>query len=298
MAMERKTDSEDENLSPLDAAIEKANQALKKKGKRLFNTITWLKAGLLTAANINRWRAEGGIDVEPMHGKNNSIVLHFNKQGHFDRARNYAEHIATHNFAAPYAAKKFIDTILLANEVPNTSKQKWIGPDRLWVNEWITITSDPQSSKSLEQLMEYEYKPDERKWKLPYPYTEFANAIVRYHMGSHPAIDTRALTAQGKQLPTQEQVNDAIPGREEQRKTLTGRTRSDKPNESNKPKREGPSKFKGEGTHITAIAESLKMNASEARKILRINKIEKPYAWSAPADITRITEMLKKGRKK
>lgn len=291
--MERK-DSKPREDFPLDRQIAKTNNICKEYKLPPIQTSDFKRFGLLTEQDLKAFREEvrknGELKVNPAWGKNNHIVLHFNKYTELGLERKFKEHIATVNFAESYAAKKFLDTFFSCVEAAyDNTKQKWMGPNQLHVANWFIVHTDPDAKVTLEDLMEYSYTKEETKWKLPLPYPQRAQQIAGYHFGSHPSINSTSRDEAHLPKLTQEQLS-------EKRKVLG--LKDERPVAA-KSKREvvekKAPKATPDGTTISAIAKSIKMEPGEARRILRANKVEKPYAWK---DTAPIIAMLEKGRKK
>lgn len=123
--------------------------------------------------------------------------------------------------------------------------------------EFVTPDELQVTCLHLEDIME-----EEQTITLPYPYPDLANRIA-------------GRTAQSY-------IPDPAPTRASRASTRTSAPRATRT---------------GDATHISDIASSVSLDAGKARRILRANSIPKPYAWDNPADIERITNLLKGAKK-
>lgn len=246
------------------------------------------------------------LKVKPAFSGRDSILIHFNRvlpaelKSKTDEilARKYVDHIATHKFGATYAAKCFIDTIRELSEgtVPQPS-EKWVGPNRLYLNEWILISSDPQSSVGLEDIMEHEYDKEEKKWKLPHPYDQYASSIARYSQGTHTQINSRTRESQGKP-PLDDDTLIALGVKKKQPRDDYREHKRKEP----KPvkERKAPKRDLSGMIDLAAICKPLKIEPREARQALRKSKAQKPDAgWVWPEkEKAEVTKMVEKAIKK
>lgn len=151
-------------------------------------------------------------------------------------------------FSALYSARKFIDEVLA-------------GEETRWEDDHTLITLDSGikiHGVSLQDVMEYEFKPAEREWQLPEPYLSQAKSI---NLGKPVEIKRTAVEA----LP---------PSTPRERRTSI--------------KRDVPDGH----TTISQLCEELGIDASKARAKLRAANIEKPYAW-ATKDLEKIKKVIK-----
>lgn len=296
--MERKDSSPREDF-PLDRQIQKTNNICKEYKLPPIQISDFKRFNLLDEEHLKEHRQEirknGELKVNPAWGKSNHIVLHFNKYTELGLERKFKEHIATVNFAEAYAARKFLDAFFASvNAAYDDTKQKWMGPNQLHVANWFIVHTDPDAKVTLEDLMEYTYTKEEMKWRLPIPYPQKAQSIAAYHFGSHPTINS--VSRDEAHLPklTETQLS-------EKRKALGLKDNKPAPKyEQKKPDTQTGAvaktpKASPDGTTISQLAVQIKMSPGEARRILRANKVPKPYAWKDTADIIK---MLEKGRKK
>lgn len=142
-------------------------------------------------------------------------------------------------FAADYSTKKFLDVLIGDDELALTrgiSGEK----DTIRTSTGITIRS-----AHIQYLLDYEYKGDEITWELPEPYLSQAHRFRSNSYHEH------------RELPVT--------------------PREDKPKREPREKAERAPRESREGLiSISAIAGELKMDASEARGILRKMKVDKP----------------------
>lgn len=290
---------------PSDREIQKTNAFQKDSGlPPIFTTPAyfWTTEKLVQYRTLLRHNGE--LKVKPAFTGRDKILLHFNnvtphstKPSDELLSSKYKDHISTLKFGAPYAAQAFINRIidLTSSNVPTPSK-KWVGPNRLSLNDWILISSDPQSETSLEDVMS-DLSKEESKWKLPHPYDQYAQYIAFYHQGIHPQLNARSLDSAGllsKYTDNGENLDNS------RRVTKGPRHEPEvKKSKADKPKttlRSSPDGF----VSIADIANTLSITAGEARKILRSSKTPKPssgsWSWSK-AEVPNITKILKKGMK-
>ena len=242
-----------------------------------------------------------GLKVKPAFTGRDKIILHFNRvlphevKEKTDEIlkRKYVYHIATHKFGATYAAKCFIDTVRELSEFKVLEPtEKWVGPNRLYINNWILISSDPDSEVDLEDIIEYEYTKEEKKWRLPVPYPEYAETIARHGQGTHPQLNTRTRESQGKPPLTdaeKKKVGLRVPSEPTREKAA----RKEKPERK---KKERPAGI----ISLADICKKLKCDPREARQALRKSKAKKPdigWAWPQKEE-AQVTKDLEKALKK
>lgn len=251
------------------------------------------------------------LKVKPAFGKDDRIVIHFNKFTGAKPERQYQDHIATHKFGARYAAKCFIESIqeLCEGNVPNPTT-KWLGPNTLQLNQWITIATDNQSIVGLEDIMEYEYKGDEKKWRLPHPYDQYASYIAFYHHGIHPQLNSRSREGDGlPELSPEERHRYGLD--EGENNVADKRRRKKKPAPVEKEPRSKPTKKERKADPnvltLAQLCKELKCDPKEARQALRKAKVDKPDAgWQWPAEqhdkiskvLSTAIDKLRKAKKK
>lgn len=229
------------------------------------------------------------LAIKPAWSTNNKYVLHFNLTHDGKVERKFSEHIATHNFAARYAALRFIE------QVVGDERTSWINDNRLLVRDWFSVTLDDLSPGTLADLMEYTPTPAEKKWKLPTQYFDFAQRVFTYHRGSHPDISTRA-RANANLAPIEEPEMRAKGFRHPNERPPTSRALAPKP-APNKPERTPAPKLKPAATGIVTLAQlctALKIDPRQARQGLRKAKTPKPSAgWQWPdEDAKRISAVI------
>lgn len=293
---------------PIDREIQKTNAFQKEHNlPPIFFNPPWSIAQLKEYRSLLRYNGE--LKVKPAFTSKDTILIHFNrvlpgeKPDDNKLKSKYADHIATHKFGAKYAARHFIDLVIsnASSAVPTPSKT-WKGPNRLYLNDWILISTDELSSETLEDIMGDTLSKEEQKWKVPHPYDQYAAYIGFYNQGVHPQINERALTARGERY-TPGVCDDGKKNYEPQRRAPKPEkevqqsiARKEKKQRDATPKSKTPDGL----TSIGQIAASLKIGGSEARKILRTSKTPKPdHGWSWSKDeVEKITAILKKGMKK
>jgi hypothetical protein len=297
----RRSKQRPQDRERLSELIKEANALASRAG---LETVISEKSPNLTVENlykqIGQFNQEknGELKVKPAFTSKDKILLHFNRvlphelKEKTDEIlkRKYVDHIATHKFGATYAAKCFVDTILELSEerVPESSK-KWVGPNKLYVNDWVLISSDADSEVSLEDIIEHDYTKEEKKWRLPHPHNEYAAFIAGFHIGAHPQLNERSRTAKGDRALTdteRKQLNLRRGSADEARKERPAAEKSNK-----------RSKQSAAGTiTLAAICEGLKCDPRKARQGLRKAKVQKPDAgWQWPeGDKDKITKLVRK----
>jgi hypothetical protein len=220
-------------------------------------------------------RIEHNNELEPF-GSKDPILLWFK--------HNSGETVAYHKFARSFSAKKFLDLVIADSDTA------WLNDNTLAINKgWLHISTDPQSTHTLEQLMEYEYKKAEKEWQHDAVWTEYAERIRSFHIGRHPDVNNPIRAAKGLPPATDEEV--VARGK---KPAEGGRiAREEKKQPKAKPSREGV-------TTLQAVCAALKIEPKEARTALRKAAIPKPaggWQWSdaqAVPDIKALVDKLKK----
>lgn len=247
------------------------------------------------------------LKVKPAFTSKDGILLHFNRvlpaelKSKTDEIlrRKYVDHIATQKFGAVYAAKCFIDTIRELSEttVPEPS-EKWVGPNRLYLNSWILVSSDPESSVGLEDIMEHTYDKEEKRWKLPHPYDQYSRAIAYYSQGTHTQINSRTREHNGlRPLDDDTLIKLGVKKEVKRRDDYTEHKRKE-------PKiakeRKAPKRDLSGMIDLAGICKPLKIEPREARQALRKAKATKPSAgWLWPEkQKAEVTKMVEKAIKK
>jgi hypothetical protein len=165
-------------------------------------------------------------------------------------------------FAAPYAAKMFLDELIGDHDF--TWKK----------DDMIQLTTDELAMRiqgDVEELMEYKLSKKEQQWELPHNYkiqAELWRSGTNVYAG-------RELEPQPDPQPKPK--------------------REPKPRKERKPKAPAPD---GAIT-VAAIADKIGMKASDARAILRKRKVPKPdHGWSGDSKWAKeIEKHLKEGAK-
>jgi hypothetical protein len=304
---------EDKDFS-LDREIQKTNAFQKDAGLRpIFTTPRWTQEQLKEYRILLRHNGE--LKVQPAFTGRDKILIHFNRVNPGEKPpaellkAKYADHIATHKFGAKYAARHFIDRIiaLSSSVVPNPSK-KWVGPNRYFINDWILISTDEDSSESLEDIIGDTLTKEEAKWRLPHPYDQYASYIAHYNQGIHPQINTRSREHAGLPPLNDEErhtfgldTGQNISG-EQRRVKVEPKMRADYRGERKvikEPKEPKPKLTPGV-VSIADIAKKLGCTPGEARKVLRATKTPKPasgnWAWDK-SESDKIEKIVKKGLK-
>jgi hypothetical protein len=219
-------------------------------------------------------RIEHNNELEPF-GSKDPILLWFK--------HNSGETVAYHKFARPFSAKKFLDLVIADSDTA------WLNDNTLAINKgWLHISTDPQSTHTLEQLMEYEYKKTEKEWQHDAVWTEYAERIRSFHIGRHPDVNNSIRAANGLPKASDEEV--VAKG---VRKEPAEPAKRAAPERKSKPSHEGV-------TTLQAICASLKIEPKEARTALRKANVAKPdggWQWSdaqAVPDIKALVDKLKK----
>lgn len=154
------------------------------------------------------------------------------------------------NFAAKYAAKKFVDLCLSGND------HKWVDGTRSGGGEAIEdSTGLLLEGLGLEEVLDHRLNSLEEAWQLPEPYIKQAQYIRIKRVPMGVKLEER-VEGGAKELP-QEKPREPKKARIDKSGLIT----------------------------IGSIAEELGIDAGEARKILRNKKVEKPEAgWAWPED--------------
>lgn len=293
---------------PLDREIQKTNAFQKDAGlPPIFTTPPFDYKAYRSLLRHNQ-----ELKVKPAFTSKDKILIHFNRVLPGEKVDDgklrskYTDHIATHKFGARYAARHFIDLVISnASSAVPTPSRTWKGPNRLYLNDWILISSDPDSEETLEDIMGEDLKGDEKKWKVPHPYDQYASYIGFYNQPIHPQINERAVTARGDRYTPgvcDDGKKNYDPGRRATppvKEQEVKAARKEKEQRDNKPVK----KLRSDSTGLTTIgdiAASLSLAPGEARKILRSSKTPKPafgnWAWDK-GDVEGIIAILKKGMK-
>jgi hypothetical protein len=155
MGMGRQETDNGETIST-DREIQKTNAFQKEAGLPPIFTVP--PFDFKAYRSLLRHNSE--LKVKPAFTGRDKILIHFNrvlpdeKPSDEKLKSKYADHIATHKFGASYAARHFIERIITEafNAIPEPSRV-WKGPNRLYLNQWILISTDDQSEVSLEDIM-------------------------------------------------------------------------------------------------------------------------------------------------
>lgn len=136
---------------------------------------------------------------------------------------------------------------------PPSTPRRWLSSSRFEAGE-LTI-----SSEELEDIVE-----EEETIELPHPYPALAAQAAgrRPEASDAPPVDTSS----------------------DQHRAPSAR-----PSASLRPKTKRPAA----STSLADLAHTLNLTPQAARRILRARGVDKPYAWTTPEDIERITSLLK-----
>lgn len=170
------------------------------------------------------------------------------------------DNILNVGFGADYSAKKFID-LLIGNDEVHKTRGITGKEDTIVTSSDVIIRSE-----TIDKILNYEYTKAEEEWELP-------------ESGSCGS-STQALRFRSLSLTERYEADDTP------RESKVS-TRTEKPERKPKPSKEGL-------VSIAEIAAELKMEAREARAILRQQKVEKPEAgWCwCKKDVENIRRVL------
>lgn len=235
------------------------------------------------------------------------IVLNFNR-GSQDPKYHFNDHIATHKFPSPAAAKGFVEAVIKEcfERVPEPSKV-YTSSNRLVLNDWIVIRAE--GPHTLEDIL-----ATKKSEPPPKPYDAYAEQISAYHWGVHPQVNERTRSAQHRPPLSEQEKQKHAPHSEIRASNEANALRrarearesrqAARPPKTGKPAAEKAPRASREGVKRSPEGylslEALGFDARMARTALRAAATPKPaQGWCWPAsEKEKATKLVKDAIKK